>query len=65
MNTVTEPVEANRLPSQFQIGDKVVALGNTGAIERVTFSDDKVTYDVRLDVGGEALRNVDSCFVLR
>lgn len=55
----------NKLPSQFQIGASVVALGQAGVIERVTFSASKVTYDVNLEEGGETLRNVDSCFVIR
>lgn len=54
-----------RTPSSFQLGDLVVALGCTGTIEAVTFRPGKVCYDVKLDLGGETLCNVDSTFVTR
>ena len=50
--------------SRFKIGDEVVVLNtHYGDVVAVHFTEDKVTYDVDLHVGGETMRNVDSTFV--
>lgn len=56
--------------SAFAIGDEVVikffktqGSAPCGTVVGVGFTESKVTYDVNLELGGETLRNVDSCFV--
>jgi hypothetical protein len=50
--------------SAFAPGDLVyVFTAYIGKVKRVTFSKNKVTYDVALTVGGEVVRNIDSCYV--
>jgi len=51
------------IPSRFQIGDEVEAMGVEGTVVGVHFTESKVLYAVDLDIGGETLREVDSTFV--
>ena len=60
-----DPRPALRLPSEYQVGDLVVVFGRGATVDAVTFRHLKVAYDVKLDVGGETLRNVDSTFLSR
>lgn len=56
--------DSTRLPSRFQIGDRVKVFGAYGArVESVRFTDLKVRYDVFLDVLNSKVENVDSFYV--
>lgn len=62
---------SHQFESAHAIGDRVEmflfadhpSIGMTGVIKAVVFTKRKVSYDVRLDIGGKTLRNVDSTFV--
>lgn len=50
--------------SQYGIGEVVSVLcRTTGTVVAVRFTTNKITYDIRLQRGGEVMCNVDSAFV--